>query len=444
MIDSRLQQVLQQVKENVAVPVILDLTGMPSRADLDELAQSGLRVTKTSRIHPTVYGRAMPGAIASLDALPFVARVFYDEPVYAANAVPFGIALPESVEIPIGESVAAIGAPALWEQGVDGKGVKVAVIDTGVSQSHEMLRDAIKGSFSAVPGETVEDANGHGSWCAGAVAGRPVESDIGTLVGAAPGADLYCLKALSDAGTGQMSWVMDCIEKAVLDFECPILSMSLGSMTDNGGLDPISRLVNEVTLNYGTICVVAAGNSGGPVTIGSPGGAISALTVGSVALKLPRPGMPSTFSSKGPTTTACPKPDISAPGGNVVVPVTVVELIVSAGAHGTYFGSAGTSMATPQVAGAVALLKQVRPCLTREDLEAVFSLAALPRPKDPMTGYGMLHVEKAAALLDKVTPDYLRLRRLMASVQAAISAPLAMLPRPQEERAWEVRLPVLT
>jgi hypothetical protein len=55
----------------------------------------------------------------------------------------------------------------------------------------------------------------------------------------------------------------------------------------------------------------------------------------------------------------------------------------------------------------------------------------------------MLHVEKAAALLDKVTPDYMRLRRLMASVQAAVSAPLAMLPRPQEERAWEVRLPMM-
>jgi hypothetical protein len=126
------------------------------------------------------------------------------------------------------------------------------------------------------------------------------------------------------------------------------------------------------------------------------------------------------------------------------VPVTVVELIVSAGAHGSYFGSAGTSMATPQVAGAVALLKQMYPDLTREDLEAAFSLAAMPRPKDPMTGYGLLHVEKAAALLGKVTPEYLRLRRLMASVQAAMSAPLAMLPRPQEERAWEVRLPIVS
>jgi subtilisin family serine protease len=266
-----------------------------------------------------VYGTATSNIIQAINANPIVTKVFYDEPLYPALVLPFGLEVELQEVVPLGESVGATGAPELWDQGITGAGVRVGVIDTGTSQSHEMISPGLKDTFSAVPGESVEDE--------------------------------YALKALSDKGTGQMSWVMQCIEKATLDFKCDVISMSLGSLFDNGGLDPVSKLVNDVVQKYNILCVVAAGNSFIPLSIGSPGGAIAAVTVGSYALRLPMAGTPSSFESKGPTTSLVLKPDTSAPGGNILAP-GVSEMILAAGAHGSYQSMAGTSMATPQAAKA--------------------------------------------------------------------------------------------
>jgi len=260
MIDRRLQQVMSQLKDGVRIPVIVELRAAPSPALVRELKGAGLSVTTTSKISPLVYGTATSSIIRAISASPIVVRVFYDEPLYPALALPFGLEVERQEVVPIGESVAATRAPALWEQGITGAGVKIGVIDTGTSQSHEMISPGLKGTFSAVPGESVEDENHHGSWCCSAAAGRPVATENGELVGAAPGADLYALKALSDAGTGKMSWVMQCVEKAAVDFNCDVISMSLGSMFDNGGLDPISKLVNDVVRKHNVLCAVAAGN----------------------------------------------------------------------------------------------------------------------------------------------------------------------------------------
>jgi intein/homing endonuclease len=108
-------------------------------------------------------------------------------------------------------------------------------------------------------------------------------------------------------------------------------------------MDPTSKLVNEVTQRYNTLCVVACGNNFGPMTVGAPGGAVGAITVGSVALKLPKRGVVSTFSSKGPTTGLLVKPEIAAYGGNILTP-GISEMIYAAGSFGEYTSMAGTCL----------------------------------------------------------------------------------------------------
>lgn len=444
-IGSRLKSVLSMVKTGVSVPVILELSiPVPITDDaITALSQKGLKISSKSDIAPLVYGTANEQVINALNTLPFVAAITYDEPV-SIQLFPLAAKLERQESISVGETVKAIGADDLWNAGISGKGVKVGVIDTGVSTRHDMIKGSLKGTFSAVPDETVEDAHSHGSWCCSAVSGSSIQEDNVFLSGAAPGADLYALKALSDKGTGQMSWVNQCIEKAVIDFKCDILSMSLGSLTDLGGMDPTSKLVNEVTSKYGTICVIAAGNSFSPMTIGSPGGAIGALTVGSVAMNLPMRNVVSTFSSKGPTTTLVVKPEVATYGGNIIAP-NISELIFAAGAFGSYTSMAGTSMATPQVAGALALLKQAKPDLSRLETEQLLAESNFPHAKDTLTGYGTINIAKMYALLDKPRLPLTELEKPLQILQSISAIPLAIRPKTKAEREQMniVRLPVI-
>ncbi|MFA5058560.1 MAG: S8 family serine peptidase [Opitutaceae bacterium] len=441
MIDSRLRQVINQVRPGVPIPVIVELRTNPTPSTARELAGMGLGNVRPSATSPLVYGKATADVLEQLNKSPIVAKIFYDEPVYTHQFFPFGQTVEQEVIIPLSESVRATGAPKLWEEGYLGQGVKVAVIDTGVSQTHPMLRGALKGVHSAVPNETVEDANSHGTWCCAAVAGRSVAYKNQELVGMAPAADLYALKALSDKGSGQMSWVMECIEKAITDFQVDIISMSLGSLFDNGGVDPISRMVNDVTQRHNVLCTIAVGNSFLPVTVGSPGGAVGALTVGAVSLQLPTAKAPASFSSKGPATSLVMKPDCAAPGGNILAP-GYMETILAAGKQGGYASMAGSSMATPHVAGGTALLRQQKRDLSRLELEQILAAAAFPNPKDTLTGYGFFQVDRLATYLGKAIPPVAEVQKAIAAANAALYAPIAMFPRPETEELRKVRLPV--
>ena len=441
-IGNRLSQVMEMVKEDISLPVILEIAVTVDENVMMELKRAGLRVTSTSRIAPLVYGMANTGTINKLSKLNQVAIVSYDEPTSILN-FPLAARLEHQEIIPVSEAVDAIGAQEVWDQGITGKDVKIGIIDTGASLNHEMLKEGIKGSYSAVPDETADDHHSHGAWCASAAAGRPVETELGPLYGVAPGADLYILKALSNEGQGQMSWVNNCIEKAVLDYKCDILSMSLGSLTDLAGMDPTSKLVNEVTQKYNTLCVVASGNSFGPMTVGAPGGAAGAITVGSVALKLPKRGVVSTFSSKGPTTGLLIKPEIAAYGGNILTP-DISELIYAAGSFGEYISMCGTSMATPEVAGAMALLRQAKPDLSRIEVEQLFAEVQFPHPKDVLTGYGTIRVDRLYNRLFSPRLPISELGKPLQAIQSIAAVPLTLIPREySKEQLNVVRLPVI-
>ena len=259
-------------------------------------------------------------------------------------------------------SVPWTGAPEAWAAGFTGTGVTVAVLDTGYDDTHADLAGRVLAeSTSFVPGEEVAyDPHGHGTHVASTIAGTGAASD-GAHRGVADGANLLVGKVLGNDGYGQDSWIIEAMEWA--GQRAPIVSMSLGSTEASDGEDLLAESLNAVAEQTGTLFVVAAGNAGAPETIGTPGSAASALTVGSVD---DPSGALSYFSSQGPLArSGALKPDLAGPGSDI----TAARSADSAG-DGAYIGMSGTSMATPHVAGAAAILKQQHPEYTAAQLRA--------------------------------------------------------------------------
>jgi len=304
---------------------------------------------------------------------------------------------PKTRQILISEVVDAICAPKLWEIGITGRDIKIAVIDTGSNKNNTMTKHAIIEEKSFVPGEGANDGNGHGSWCISACAGRKTTMRLGTLYGVAPEAKVIAIKVLSDKGYGETSWVMKGIEYAVKR-GADILSLSLGSVFGSN-FSPSSRLINEITFKHKKLCSIAAGNSFVPFSIASPGAAAGAITVGSVSLTLPQKNAISTFSSKGPSDSGI-KPDISVYGGQLIIK-GIYESIVGAGPSSSFISVAGTSMATPIIAGSLALLLQAGLESDRLVVEELLALTGQLPFKDIGYGWGVFNVARAYKQLEK-------------------------------------------
>ncbi|WP_326813686.1 MULTISPECIES: S8 family serine peptidase [unclassified Streptomyces] len=257
-------------------------------------------------------------------------------------------------------SNAQIGTPAAWEAGLTGKGVKVAVLDTGVDLTHPDLEDRVTETKSFIEGQEVADRHGHGTHVSSTVGGSGAASD-GKEKGVAPDATLAVGKVLSDQGSGTESQIIAGMEWAAKDIHARIVSMSLGSSEGSDGTDPMAEAVNTLSKETGALFVIAAGNAGSPGTIGSPGAADSALTIGAVDPADKR----AYFSSQGPRLgDKALKPDLSAPGVNILAARS--QLVTGSG---PYTSMSGTSMATPHVAGVAALLAQKHPDWTGQQLK---------------------------------------------------------------------------
>ncbi|MFJ5196882.1 S8 family serine peptidase [Streptomyces sp. NPDC088394] len=253
-----------------------------------------------------------------------------------------------------------IGTPAAWEAGLTGKGVKVAVLDTGVDLTHPDLKDRVGETRSFIEGQEVADRNGHGTHVSSTVGGSGAASD-GKEKGVAPGATLAVGKVLNDQGSGTESQIIAGMEWAAKDVHAKIVSMSLGSSQGSDGTDPMAQAVNTLSEDTGTLFVIAAGNAYSPGTIGSPGAADSALTIGAVDSADRR----APFSSQGPRFgDGALKPDLSAPGVDILA---ARSQLVSG--SGPYTSKSGTSMATPHVAGVAALLAEKHPDWSGQQLK---------------------------------------------------------------------------
>ncbi|MGW3498784.1 S8 family serine peptidase [Streptomyces sp. NPDC001020] len=293
-------------------------------------------------------------------------------------------------------STAQVGAPQAWKSGWTGKGVKVAVLDTGIDSTHPDFSGSIGESAdftqdNGAVGSSVVDGGGHGTHVASIIAGDGAASD-GRYRGMAPDAEVLVGKVLSDEGRGQESWVLQGMEWAAK--RAPIVNLSLsGGVTD--GTDPLSQAIDNLSASHGTLFVVAAGNRGRPGTVSAPGTADAALTVGAVERNDALAGL----SSQGPRLgDHAVKPDLTAPGIDIVA-------ARAAGTDGDnpvndrYTTMSGTSMATPHVAGAAALLAQAHPDWKGPQLKAALTSSAKPIAGQGAyeQGAGRLDVARATA-----------------------------------------------
>ncbi len=309
--------------------------------------------------------------------------------------------LDATIEADLDVSVPQIGAPSVWDAGVDGTGAKVAVLDTGIDKGHPDLAGKVVAEQNFTDDASTVDGNGHGTHVASIVAGNG-----GTYKGVAPGADLMVGKVLTNAGSGQLSWAIDGMEWAAAN-GADVVNLSL-SAPPTDGTDPGSLAVDALTRETGTLFVIAAGNDYADAAIGSPGAATEALTVGAVDDQ----DVLADFSNRGPRRgDAIVKPNLTAPGVGIVA-ARAAGTSLGSPVDDLYTSASGTSMATPHVAGAAALLAQAHPDWQAEQLKSALVSTTAPGAYTAyQQGAGRVDVGKAFAqrVYGPATADFGRL-----------------------------------
>ncbi len=274
---------------------------------------------------------------------------------------PVGIPVRNSMEDPVekGQSSFTWG---LRTTGADcsrytGTGVRLAVLDTGFDAAHPDFQKREITTCSFVPEETVQDCHGHGTHCIGVAGGTTNEE--GRRYGVAPGTSLFAGKVLSDGGSGAQSWVLNGITWAAKN-GCQVISMSLGSPVQPGEIYDIAyERAARFALSKGALLVAAAGNDSDRslqrlCPVSSPADCPSILAVGAIDEEL----NVANFSNCAVNPSGLV--DFVAPGVGIhsawVMPTRYRTL-------------SGTSMATPHVAGIIALLWEKYPTATPMEIE---------------------------------------------------------------------------
>ena len=318
-------------------------------------------------------------------------------------------------------------ADTVWDLGYTGEGISIAIIDTGIDPLHVGLNDfdddpttndpkvvafydALDGSGDDGSGETEPyDDQGHGSHCAGISAGTgaveegPLSDGATPYRGIAPDAWLVGVKVLDSGGSGSFAEVMKGMEWTIdnkIKYNIRAASMSLGGVwlieLTQEQEERITHLANEMVA-AGISLMIAAGNSAGYGTIGTPGAAKDVITVGSTEDSKDL----AVYSSKGPTHEGQIKPNVAAIGSAV--------MSVEANSGNGYASYSGTSMATPMVAGMAALLLQanpdLQPLMIRTILESTSEFKFLSHPVRPNNDYGWGFVLMDAALDEAIQYD---------------------------------------
>jgi len=315
----------------------------------------------------------------------------------------------------------------VWDFGYTGEGISIAIIDTGIDPLHVGLNDfdddpttndpkvvafydALDESGDDGSGETdAYDDQGHGSHCAGISAGTgsieegPLSDGATPYRGVAPDAWLVGVKVLDSGGSGSFAEVMKGMEWTIdnkIKYNIRAASMSLGGVwlveLTQEQEERVTHLANEMVA-AGISLMIAAGNSAGYGTIGTPGAAKDVITVGSTEDSKEL----AVYSSKGPTHEGQIKPNVAAIGSAV--------MSVEANSGNGYASYSGTSMATPMVAGMAALLLQanpdLQPLMVRTILESTSEYKWLSHPVRPNNDYGWGFVLMDAALEEAIQYD---------------------------------------
>ena len=408
------------------------LTGR-SRVIVEFTATPDVRVFPRGAAGRRVGERAQVGEIdnrmlAVVASDPRVARVMVDRPAFAT----------------LDRTGRTIGSTAMREEfGVTGRGVGVAIIDSGITSHHDDLyrtrgraaagrvvhfrdftRAATSTLWSTASSEQPHDEYGHGTHVAGIIAGNGADSR-GARAGVAPGANLIGLKVLDAEGNGYVSDVIAAIDYAIAvkdSFNVRVINLSVASaVIESYNVDPLA-LAARRAYQAGIVVVAAAGNLGrnaaeatqfGGIT--SPGNAPWVLTVGATTHQgtaWRSDDSVAGFSSRGPSwIDFAAKPDLVAPGVGIeslsdpysTLYATFPEYLLP-GAVDTwykpYLSLTGTSMAAPVVTGTIALMLQLTPELTPNAVKAILQYTAQVRPGEHVLaqGAGMLNARGAVRL----------------------------------------------
>jgi subtilisin family serine protease len=337
----------------------------------------GLDVKQTYAIINGVSGSANSSVLRKLASDPNVAGVYPDGAV--------GVAQPTNatVENKPFSATGRVNAKPLWDRGINGSGVVVAVLDSGIDKNHPDLAGKVVGEVNLVDSErTTDDLLGHGTAVAGLIAGSGTASG-GEYVGVAPGASLLNVRVIDSQGSGAISDIIAGIDWAV-ENDADVLTMSLGGLNLGESNPPISMAADNA-MDAGTVVCVAAGNLderllllmlvASSVCLGcveSPGDGVKVITVGATDCD----DRIAAFSGSGPLRDGRYKPTLVAPGVNVVSTVPP-NLEIEGKIDNYYAGASGTSLSTPVVAGVAALLIQAEPTLTPAGVKAALTRGAL-------------------------------------------------------------------
>ncbi len=368
-------------------------------------------VTVNQEYTTVLNGLALKASSAALDWIsthPSVKRIEQDTPVSVALA----------------DSVPLINADDLWRtingsgSNITGKGIVVSIMDTGIDYSHPDLggtgdrtndlanvtggtHPRIVGGYDLINDDAdFWDGHFHGTHCAGIVGGN------GSVVGVAPEADFLIYKVLSDGGSGPSSVIIRGVELTAdpdddgdTSDHADVGSMSLGGF---GHPDDSKSTAVDNAMAAGVVMAVAAVNDGPNYeTIGSPGCARDIISVGATS----KSDLLASFSSTGPTAIYQIKPDLTAPGLS----------IYSTSRDNGYRYASGTSMATPHVAGAAALLMQSHPDWSSQQVKrALMGTAADVGYDEYRVGAGRIDLVDANATVMLSDPPSVSLGRLSA------------------------------
>ena len=335
-------KIISQTREKV--PVILQVNGIHEdkgsfKKYLNSLSNTNLN--KSLPIINSYAGHMTTENIYKILSSPQISYISFDSKIYTL----LDIATP------------TMEAYFPHDRGYKGKGITIAVIDTGTSPHKDLTlpNNRIVGFKDFVSNKTEPyDDNGHGTHVTGIIAGNGFSSN-GKYTGVAPESNILSIKVLDGNGSSNTSDLISAIDYVIKTkdkYNTKIINLSLGTPANTScDKDPLCRAVTAAT-KAGLIVVTAAGNSGPKKgTILSPGISKDAITVGAVDDKRtidPSDDTIAPFSSRGPMIDGYEKPDVVAPGVNInSLSNTKID---------TYSSLSGTSMASPLVSGAIALL----------------------------------------------------------------------------------------
>jgi serine protease AprX len=410
---SKLPDELRNIAPETSVDVIVQYRQQPTEVNHSRVSALGGEFKRSLEVIRAAHYSISAGQLEALSEDPEVEAIWPDRKVFSTWSLwGFGntaiyTGLPDFGWRTVGADLATSSF------GVTGAGVGIAVIDSGVGSYDDLKGGGLLGALSSrvvysatlLPQGNAADQYGHGSHVAGIIAGNGTDSTgllyNYTVRGIAPNANIISLKVLDGTGTGTDSAVIAAIQRAISlksQYNIRVINLSLGRpVSASYQNDPLCLAVQQAW-QAGIVVVVAAGNGGrdnslgtnGYGTITAPGNSPYVITVGAMNTNgtlTPTDDKIASYSSKGPTSIDhIVKPDLVAPGNRIVSlrdvgstldttyssnqAATSVYSTLGGNVAGSYYVLSGTSMATPMVSGAAALMIQHNPALTPDQIKA--------------------------------------------------------------------------